>query len=358
MDGVTHELPLPAVGPLQRPSQQELEYLVGFFDGDGCISMVKSTGQVLLTITQSVDSVDVLLHFRSLLGGGVSRRSASTGTKKATLLWCVYGSKMKHAAAALSKAPFMKQAELWIARQGNVAEHDRAVLSEELRRLKQPDYVPHQLPQCSWPYFAGLFDAEGSISIDCRSTSCLLALGQSNPFILAQLLKFLRKRRLQSVSVYQYKNVSVLSCSNFTEAKRTLKLLLANGLRVKAKQAELVLNLTTDNHLETRGGIVSLNGLQNRYKRLDGQGIARAKDIHRIQQQIQYRRKSFGEQHDAVQRELDELRERHKLKSLISQCSLLRKDIRKALREGGFYTFEAMPKTRKPRSQASLRAEH
>ena len=35
--GVAHSLPLKAVGPPERnPTQEELEYLVGFFDGDGC----------------------------------------------------------------------------------------------------------------------------------------------------------------------------------------------------------------------------------------------------------------------------------------------------------------------------------
>ena len=81
---------------------------MGFFDGDGCVSMNK------LTISQNVDSAKVLLLFRSVLGGSVGRQSASTGSHRAVLQWQVWGSKMAAAAAALSAVPSMKQAQLLI----------------------------------------------------------------------------------------------------------------------------------------------------------------------------------------------------------------------------------------------------
>ena len=37
VDGQDVKLPLPAVEAVRSPSQEELEYLVGFFDGDGCV---------------------------------------------------------------------------------------------------------------------------------------------------------------------------------------------------------------------------------------------------------------------------------------------------------------------------------
>ena len=94
VDGEDIELPLPAAEPVRTPGQEELEYLMGFFDGDGCVTMRKQTRKVELSIGQNVDSANVLLHFRSLLGGSISRLAASTGSQKAKVQWRVCGSKM------------------------------------------------------------------------------------------------------------------------------------------------------------------------------------------------------------------------------------------------------------------------
>ena len=72
VDGKDIKLPLPAVEPGRSPNQEELEYLVGFFDGDGCVSMKTDTGAVQLVISQNIDSAEVLLLFRSFLGGQFS----------------------------------------------------------------------------------------------------------------------------------------------------------------------------------------------------------------------------------------------------------------------------------------------
>lgn len=65
----TYQLPLSMVEPTRTPSQEELEYLLGFFDGDGCVSMNGRTGQMTLAIGQNIDATEVLLQFRTLLGG-------------------------------------------------------------------------------------------------------------------------------------------------------------------------------------------------------------------------------------------------------------------------------------------------
>ena len=44
MNGEDLKLPFPAVEPVQSLNQDELECLVGFFDGDGCASGAKETG--------------------------------------------------------------------------------------------------------------------------------------------------------------------------------------------------------------------------------------------------------------------------------------------------------------------------
>ena len=332
VSGKTYELPLASVEPLRSPSQEELEYLVGFFDGDGCVSLTREAGQLQLQISQNVDSVGVLLHFRSLLGGSVGRQSVSTGSKKAKVQWRVYGSKMSAAAQTLSRVPSMKQAQLLLAKQGYIAKDDRARVGECLQMFKQRQHVPDRWSECSWPYFAGFFDAEGSISVRPSCAGLQLKLDQVNPCMPRELLRFLHENHLSRWSLYEYASHSSLVCQSTEDCKQTLKLLLANGLLVKPKQAELALSLTAENHLQIRDAISSLSGLQGRYQRLDSAGVARAQEIQRLQRRL-YR--LTGPEHASLLSHLDHLRAEHNLQNLISRCDLLRKDMRRSLRQGG-----------------------
>ena len=332
VSGKTYELPLASVEPLRSPSQEELEYLVGFFDGDGCVSMTRETGNAKLVIGQNVDSAEVLLRFRSLLGGSIGRHSASTGSTKAAVRWHVSGSKMTAAAETLSRVPSMKQAQLLLAKQGRVAENDRARVAQSLQMLKQRQHVPDQSAECSWPYFAGFFDAEGSISVRPSCAGLELKLDQVNPCMPLALLRFLQENQLPRWSLYHYAAHSVLVCANLMECKKTLEQLLANGLLVKPKQAELALSLTEENHLQIRDAISSLSGLQGRYQRLDSAGVARAQELKRLQMRL---RRLTGPEHASLFSHIEELRAEHNLQKLISHCDLLRKDMRQSLRAGG-----------------------
>ena len=332
LNGEDIELPLPPVEPLRTPNQEELEYLVGFFDGDGCVSLTKDTGKVQLQITQNIDSAEVLLHFRSVLGGSIGRQSASTGSKKAKVQWRVYGSKMSAAAETLSRIPSMKQAQLLMAKQGYIAENDRARVWECLKMFKRRQHVPDRWSECSWPYIAGFFDAEGSITVRPASAGLQVRLDQVNPCVLMHLLRFLHEKQLQTWRLHHSTSCSSLVCANVKESKKTLELLLAHGLLVKRKQANLALSLSAENHLDIRDAISSLNGLQGRYKRLDSDGIARAREIQRLHNRLRY---LSGPEHGTMLSKLEELRAEHKLQKLISRCDLLRKDMRQSLRHGG-----------------------
>ena len=341
--GETYELPLAAAEPFRTPSQEELEYLVGFFDGDGCVSLNRQAGQMSLQVEQNVDSADVLLHFRAFLGGGVYNTRRATGSRKATLRWSVSGTKMQEAAAALGSIPSMKLAQLQIASAGSVALNDRALVEQKLHAFKQKHHVPRPLPNCSWPYFAGFFDADGSICVTARGSQYVrLQLSQVNPCILGQLQHFLHQNQLESWGLYHYAQSSVLACGNLAECKESLERLLANGLLVKRQQAELALNLSVENHLRTRDAISGLNGWQARYWRLDKEGIARATEIKRLQARIRYQVAS-GLEYSSLQCQLGELRSAHALQNIISRCNLLRKDMRQALREGGQVTPPLSP---------------
>ena len=241
VEGQDVTLPSGSVEAMRSPSREELEYLVGFFDGDGCVSLNKATGQVQLSISQNVDSAAVLLHFRSLLGGSVSRHSASTGSQKATVLWRVYGSKMTAAAETLSRVPSMKQAQLLIATKANVAEADRARVARCLQMFKMRQHVPDQRLEFSWPYFAGFFDAEGCVNVHPLCAGLHLRLDQVNPCVPLHLLHFLRENELVAWSLCHYASSSTLACQSTADSKLTLELLLANGLLVKRQQAELAL---------------------------------------------------------------------------------------------------------------------
>ena len=333
VDGRTYQLPLSTAEPERLPSQEELEYLAGFFDGDGCVTFNASSGKVEMKIEQAADSAGILLHFRSLLGGGVYRGKSARGAANAAVSWNVCGAKMTDAAATLSKVPSMKQAQLLIAARASiVAKADRARVGKELKMLKQPQHQPDQSARCLWPYFAGFFDAEGCIRVDARCVGLRLEVSQVNPVMLKQLLRFLRKTDC-AWTLYDKGFYWLLACSQLRESKATLELLLANGLRVKRKQAELALSLTAENHFQIRDAISSLSGLQGRYQRLDADGITRAREIHRLQQRV---RRVSGPEHTSLLTQIEELRAEHHLQKLISRCDLLRKDMRQSLRQGGW----------------------
>ena len=305
--------------------------MVGFFDGDGCVSLNKATGQVHLAITQNVDSAEVLLSFRSLLGGSVCRQSASTGSMKAKVQWRIYGSKMTAAAATLSRAPSMKQAQLLVATKGRVAENDKARVGRCLQMFKRRQHVPDRWGECSWPYFAGFFDADGCITVRPSSVGLKLSMDQVNPCVLAHLFSFLHEKKIRSWNLYHGPSSSELVCQSIEDCKQTLELLLENGLLVKRRQALLALSLTAGNHLRIRDAISSLNGWQKRYQRLDSAGIARAREIQRLQWRL---RRLAEPEHASMLSQLHQLRAEHNLQKLISRCNLLRKDMRQSLRQG------------------------
>ena len=330
VDGKDIKLPLPAVEPGRSPNQEELEYLAGFFDGDGCVSMKTDTGAVQLVISQNIDSAEVLLLFRSFLGGAVLRHSASTGSRKAAVQWRACGSNMTAAAATLGRLPSVKQAQLLIAMRGTVPKHSRARVARDLQVFKQRQHVPDEMAECSWSYFAGFFDAEGSVCVRPSHPGLRLVARQVNPFVLERLLHFLHANGLRAWKLYYWRSSPTLVCQSLPESKQTLEQLLANGLLVKRKQAELALSLSAKNHLQIRDAISSLKGLQGRYQCLDTDSVGR--EIQRLQKRLH---RLTGPEHAALHSQLEELRAEHKLQKLISRCDLLRKDMRQSLRQGG-----------------------
>ena len=336
VEGVTHDLPMKSVGPPERhPTREELEYLVGFFDGDGCVSMDSMTGCVRLGVTQSIESAEVLFHYRELLGGAIHRQGIGTGTRKALLRWDVCGSKMRHVAALLGQIPSMKQAQLKIAGGGDMEGQCRERIGEQLFQLKQKDHVAKKL-KCTWAYFAGFFDAEGSVTVAPLCVGLQLNVTQINPFVLERLLEFLHDSKLDSWRLLQGQICARLVCYDLATSKQTLKHLLDHGLRVKQKQAQLALSLNGANHKQVREAVMELNGWQKKYNRLDEAGVCRAKELQSLRGKM--RRSSCTKEQELLQGEMQELQEEHMFQKLVSKCHLMRKDIRKLLGEGAFVT--------------------
>ena len=334
--GLTHTLPLKCVGPPERhPTRKELEYLVGFFDGDGCVSMRRRNGEIFLQISQSIESAEVLFRFRELLGGGIYKKTNGTGQRKATLSWQVSGSKMRHVAALLGQIPSMKQAQLKIAAGGNIEGPRRERIGEQLFQLKQKDHIAKKF-KCTWSYFAGFFDAEGSVVVRAFQTSLQLEVWQLNPFVLERLLGFLHDSKLDSWRLQQDQKGARLVCNDLATSKQTLKHLLDHDLLVKQKQAKLALSLNAANHKKVREAMMELTGWQKRYNRLDEKGVSRAKELHSLQRKM--RRSSCTKEQELLQDTIQVLREEHVFQKLVSKYHLMRKDIRKMLSEGAFVT--------------------
>ena len=336
VEGVTHDLPMKSVGPPERhPTQEELEYLVGFFDGDGCVSMSSQGGKISLSVGQTIESAEVLFRFRELLGGGIYKQTNGTGQRKAKLMWHVSGWKMQRVAALLSQIPSMKQAQLKIAASGNIAGPRRERIGEELFQLKQKDHIAKTL-KCTWAYFAGFFDAEGSVSVTPLMVGLKLEVTQLNTFVLERLLGFLHDSRLDRWWLRHDEKCPKLVSSDLATSKQTLKHLLDHGFLLKKKQAQLALSLNAANHQQVREAVMNLNGWQNKFNRLDAEGLIRAKELQSLQ--IKSSRSTCLKEQELLQDTIQVLREEHVFQKLVSRCHLMRKDIRKMLSEGAFVT--------------------
>ena len=333
VDGVTYSLPLKArPPPEQKPTREELEYLCGFFDGDGCVTMKATTGSVHLEVRQTISNVQNLLRFRNVFGGGVYANRQRTGFSQTTLTWQVSGKSASFAAGLMATVPSMKQNQLEIAASGIVEAARRSKVKTKLKSMKQKSYIPSSLA-VTWPYFAGFFDAGGCIRVRAADTSLNLEIRQANPTVLESLLPFLRDQGLDRWKLQHGGKVPSLRCAHLQTCKLTLKQLLHNGLSGKRQPAKIALELTPANRQKIRDALFSLTGRQARYTRLDEAGCLRVKEISKFQGQL--RRNKCAEKRKQLKAELMRLREEHAFAKLVSECQTLESDIDIMLSDGG-----------------------
>lgn len=339
VDGKRYHLPLLAKdAEIEHCSEDELAYLAGFFDGDGCVWFNKTNGRFKLGISQSVKGAGTLFQFRQHFGGSISRQTDGNGFIRPKLQWQLCGEAAKRASALLVKHSRTKRNQLQISTRGNVEKAACLQVADELKQLKRGDYVPDKR-QLLWPYLAGFFDAEGCILVHPNSASIALEIWQTKPAILMQMLSFLNCQQNQSWKMYTKKCLSPnnsttysIKCYGTGECKRILQQLIANGLQQKREQANLARDLTSQNHVEIRDALFQLTDQQGRYRRLDSLGMEMSKQIQQVQNRL--RSKTVQDERATLEEELCLLKKRRETQKLQSSCEQMCSDLRTLLKLG------------------------
>ena len=330
--GKMYRLPLSATdAEIEECSADELAYLSGFFDGNGCVNLHKN-GTIRLLVGQSVRGLDVLLRFRRAFGGGIYRLSDGCGRTNPRISWTITGAAAKQAALLLARNSLTKKSQLCLAMNGNVAKERRSLARCQLKEFKAADTVPHNF-SITWQYFCGFFDAEGYVKVRPDANCIELELWQKHRSIWRRLLSFLENEGLDSWRIHHSRNESsLLRCSTTDVSKQTLCRLLANGLSCKGEQAQIALQLNASNRGEIREKLFQLSGQQGRYIRLDSDGMERSAEIKRQRKRIHRCRDEAGLR--ALSEKLRRLQKEHRLENLQYTCRLMSSDIRRMLNEG------------------------
>eukprot|EP00933_Yihiella_yeosuensis_P014507 TRINITY_DN12986_c0_g1_i3.p1 TRINITY_DN12986_c0_g1~~TRINITY_DN12986_c0_g1_i3.p1 ORF type:complete len:331 (+),score=28.38 TRINITY_DN12986_c0_g1_i3:27-1019(+) len=267
--GVLYKLPLPAISVIEKPSGKELEYLSGFFDGDGCVYHGSPQQRCCsLSVTQSLSGAEILLRFRHAFGGGIYHGGRGMGLRRPTICWKIQGSLAQQAASFLGGLPSQKQAQLLMAKHWPSTLKEREKERPFLQRLKQTDPDPAQL-HCTWRYLAGFFDAEGCISARPDGHINLIVVQKFKPVLEVTQQFLIDELPCLTAAIHLNGNGHELSVSNTKSSILVLRRLVEHGLTLKRSQAYLALSLSTTNYPDVREQLSRLKGNQCRYSRLD-----------------------------------------------------------------------------------------
>ncbi|CAE8639386.1 unnamed protein product [Polarella glacialis] len=361
--GERYELPVRAASILPGVADttlQDIQYLAGFFDGDGCVSPSSKNAGCSLIVGQVSHNSEVLVLYRRAFGGGIYGKTPQRGLSKSVLHWVASGPAGKRAAAILGQHACAKHHELFIASEWPRCALQRSSAKATLSSMKREDVKARE--PMSWPYFAaGFFDADGCIRIPPRSSSIILEVSQKRKAVLVKLQLFLEAECPGHASyIYTTGCAHVLSVHTSMTCRMILAKLLAAGLLGKRAQAELALGLTSSNRMETRAALANLKGNQSRYRILDEAGCARAADIQSVQK-VRLRLLASGAVAAADEQQvlLTHLKQQHTLEKAATWHSSLRCDIRSWLMEGAFVVArDAQNKLRVHGYQHAARSAH
>ena len=331
--GQTYRLPYHSTSKVDVDvSDPVIRYLAGFFDGDGCVS--SSSNRVQLGISQCHANSEVLILFQRVFGGVIYAQVHGRGLRRPCLQWRVTGADVKEVAAKLVKHSFVKRGQLLVAaplpeqkQQEQAVQKQRAPLN-----LEQSD--PNLA--CSWAYIAGFFDAEGCIRALPSASAVSVSMSQKDRSVLSWIDNFWRvDLRLTSSCSLQKTGVTEMTVSSKYYVQLLLRRLLANGLLGKRQQALLGLSLGSVPYGDIRNGLNKLSGNQGRYQHLTEEGCQRSRGI-RLMQGTFARRLAAGklEEAEQLQRQVEAMREQHKLLNTMAVYDALRRDIRSLLSQG------------------------
>ena len=262
---------------LMQLTLQQLAYLAGVFDGDGCVQGRAGNRGLSLHLGQSLDGVGILMCMQQALGGSIYRSRDGRGLQKPTLQWILNGSSARHAAKILAPSSIVKRSQLDLLAEWPQAHAGQADCEIRLGFLKRSESaVPGP---CSWAYFAGFFDAEGYIEQPRGRASLVLKIAQKHCTVLECLQYFLARELGVQAQIYQAggsRQRYDLRINKTSSSKAVLEMLLNSGLIRKAAQANIALSLTLENAEQVRAAMASMVGNQARLTRLDGEGLQRA----------------------------------------------------------------------------------
>ncbi|CAE7506662.1 unnamed protein product [Symbiodinium sp. CCMP2592] len=320
--GSVYDLPLDAASvrsteSIDARAGSKLQYLAGFFDGDGSISCLGSLSGCFLEVSQSFDKAEVLMLLRETFGGSIGRGRNGLGLHKPVL---------RRAASLVATYSITKRKQLLLAAEWPETLPHRERCKAELKVLKEYDSAVAR--PCSWEYCAGFFDAEGHIAQPKAGSSLSLRMDQKHPTVLNCLRDFLAESIGVDATVSWSRRMPCLRrllVTNLLDCKQVLQCMLQAGLLCKAKPAELALGLTPENALQVNAELACLTGNQMYGKSLDASGRHRAKTIAALREQTR-KMVRCQELHmaEAILRKLEALQSEHALlKALKENAQLL-----------------------------------
>ena len=327
--GKKYPLPLKACQPeMAEVPVERLQYLAGFFDGDGCVTSRK--GRPYVAVGLSSCSAEALLFFRDAFGGGITKNVSGRGLRKPTLQWGLYAEKSTlDAAQYLQMYSILKRSQLQLLIDWPRKSDQRRQAVQHLLHLKSCDFYEHG--ELSWPWLAGFVDAEGCIGIRPEGKNVFLNITQKDDAVLEKIFRFMQAEGISAAQVrHDGRDAHVLVVSALESALILLDNLLRSGLWLKRKQAETALLVKELNHDDLRRRISATAGNQMRYSRLDSNGCERARKIRALYGKIRSSKNKLPKQEE----ELSLLREEHAYKNLITTYSTLRSDTKLLISQG------------------------
>ena len=297
----------------QNLAKGQLDYMAGFFDGDGCVSSHQDLSGCNLHVTQSLIGVDVLFLFQSAFGGSICCMNNGKGLRQPVLVWSLFGRKAHAAANRLASHSIVKQRQLQRASEWPKSAAERKVAASGLASLKRFD--SGVLGPCSWEYLAGFFDAEGYIRQARATASVSLVMAQKYGTVLYAVSDFLLREMGLEVNVHKAASGKLYTLYiGAADSRPILEKMLESGLVRKAQQAKLALTLDANNASEIRVAMEQLVGHQMFGKRLNEAGLARASIIKRMLQRAHCRlRHGQPEEACIIRKEAESLKCQHRL---------------------------------------------